>query len=113
MDSGMTCRHCHAQLPPPFIDLGYAPPSNAYRTRASLSQPEVHYPLRVAVCHTCWLAQTEDYARADELFDEHYAYFSSTSAGWVAHSARFADSITTRLQLTPRDLVVEVACNDG
>jgi SAM-dependent methyltransferase len=113
MDSGMTCRHCHAQLPPPFIDLGYAPPSNAYRTRASLSQPEVHYPLRVAVCHTCWLAQTEDYARADELFDEHYAYFSSTSAGWVAHAARFADSISTRLQLTPRDLVVEVACNDG
>lgn len=109
----MTCRHCHAPLPAPFIDLGYAPPSNAYRTPASLSQPEIHYPLRVAVCHTCWLAQTEDYARPDELFDEGYAYFSSTSAGWVQHAARFVDTIIPRLGLTDRDLVMEVACNDG
>jgi len=109
----MTCRHCHTPLPAPFIDLGYAPPSNAYRTRASLSQPEVHYPLRVAVCHTCWLAQTEDYTRPDELFDEGYAYFSSTSAGWVRHAEQFVNDITTRLGLTADALVMEVACNDG
>lgn len=109
----MTCRHCHTRLPAPFIDLGYAPPSNAYRTRASLSAPEVQYPLRVAVCHTCWLAQTEDYTRPDELFDEGYAYFSSTSSGWVRHAEQFVDAITARLGLTDDDLVMEVACNDG
>ena len=52
----MTCRHCAAPLAHLFLDLGYAPPSNAYRTAASLSEPEVHYPLRLRVCDRCWLS---------------------------------------------------------
>jgi SAM-dependent methyltransferase len=109
----MNCRHCGAPMTHTFIDLGYAPPSNAYLTAADLARPEKYYPLKVKVCDRCWLVQTEDYAAADELFRDDYAYFSSTSAGWLAHSARYADKMTNELRLTRDSLVIEIACNDG
>lgn len=109
----MKCRHCGRTLKHTFVDLGFAPPSNAYVKVEDRSNPEVHYPLRVKVCDGCWLVQTEDYARAEELFSADYAYFSSTSSSWLDHAARYTRSITERLQLGPESLVIEVASNDG
>jgi len=109
----MNCRHCGLPLKHTFVDLGFAPPSNAYLNAEDLSYPELHYPLHVKVCHRCWLVQTEDYARADELFGAEYAYFSSTSSTWLDHAARYTQAITERLQLGPESFVIEVACNDG
>ena len=109
----MKCRHCGTALEHSFVDLGFAPPSNAYLHAEDLSNPEVYYPLRVKVCHECWLVQTEDYARAEELFSADYAYFSSTSSSWLDHAAGYARMITERLQLGPDSFVIEVAANDG
>jgi hypothetical protein len=86
----MKCRHCEAPLQHGFLDLGFAPPSNAYLSAADLARPEKYYPLRLLVCDACWLVQTEDYAQADELFSADYAYFSSTSRGWLKHAHRYA-----------------------
>jgi SAM-dependent methyltransferase len=109
----MNCRHCNAPLTLSFVDLGHAPPSNAYLRPDDLNAPEITYPLRVKVCSTCRLVQTEDYAAASELFTSDYAYFSSTSAGWLAHAAEFASMITGRLGLDGNSHVIEVASNDG
>jgi hypothetical protein len=109
----MLCRHCATPLEHTFLDLGFAPPSNAYLSAADLSRPEKHYPLRVKVCHCCWLVQTEDYAQADELFSADYAYFSSTSTTWLAHAAEYARKMTAELSLGAHSLVIEVAANDG
>lgn len=109
----MKCRHCAAPLGLTLVDLGSAPPSNAYLTAQSLHAPEQWFPLRVLVCEQCWLAQTEDFARADELFDKDYAYFSSTSASWLEHARRYADDMRNRQGLTRESFVVEVASNDG
>ena len=109
----MKCRHCGSLLEHTFLDLGFAPPSNAYLTRADLAKPEKYYPLKIKVCSTCWLVQTEDYAQADELFNSEYAYFSSTSSGWLAHAARYAEQLTRQLRLDKSSLVIEVASNDG
>jgi hypothetical protein len=107
------CRHCGASLTHTFLDLGFAPPSNAYLTEADLSKPEKYYPLKIKVCGQCWLVQTEDYAQADELFSPEYAYFSSTSSGWLAHAKRYAEKMTRELGLNAQSLVIEVASNDG
>ena len=56
----MNCRHCHAELKKPFLDLGSAPHSNAYLTAQTLHDPELWFPLKVLVCTRCWLVQTED-----------------------------------------------------
>ena len=109
----MNCRHCQAPLTQTFVDLGFAPPSNAYLSEADLTRPERTYPLKVMVCERCWLVQTIDYAAADELFSADYAYFSSTSSGWLAHAARYSEAMIERLKLTRDSFVIEVACNDG
>jgi hypothetical protein len=109
----VNCRHCATPLVHTFLDLGFAPPSNAYLTAEDLSCPEKHYPLHVKVCHECWLVQTEDYAQADELFSADYAYFSSTSSSWLAHARAYCTQMTERLGLGPNSHVVEVASNDG
>jgi SAM-dependent methyltransferase len=107
------CRHCAAPLEKTFLDLGFAPPSNAYLTRENLARPEKYYPLKVKVCDQCWLVQTEDYTQADELFRSDYAYFSSTSIGWLTHAASYAKKMTRQLKLNKDSLVIEVASNDG
>jgi len=109
----MNCRHCDSPLSHSFIDLGHAPPTNAYRTERDLKQPEVYYPLKVKVCSQCWLVQTEDYVDAAELFSPEYAYFSSTSTSWLAHAKDYANRIIERLHLNAESFVVEVASNDG
>jgi len=109
----MKCRHCQTELVNVFLDLGYAPPSNAYLSKAQLLLPENSFPLKVYVCHHCWLVQTEDYAEADQLFTSDYAYFSSTSKGWLKHASKYVDQITDRLMLNEKSFVIEVASNDG
>ena len=109
----MKCRHCEAQLARKFLDLGFAPPSNAYLKAGDLNRPEKYYPLRVLVCDQCWLVQTEDYADAGELFNSEYAYFSSTSAGWLAHAKRYAQDMISRFSLGKENIVIEIASNDG
>jgi len=109
----MNCRHCNHLLEHVFLDLGFAPPSNAYLGQDDLTKPESYYPLKLHVCEQCWLLQTEDYAKADELFSDDYAYFSSISQSWMAHSARYAKMITKRLGLNNNSYVIEVAANDG
>jgi len=109
----MKCRHCAAPLSHSFLDLGFAPPSNAYLTVADLTRPEKYFPLKIRVCDRCWLVQTEDSAATDELFKPDYAYFSSTAASWLAHAASYAEKMTRQFGLSRDSLVIEVACNDG
>lgn len=109
----MNCRHCHTALTHTFLDLGFAPPSNAYLQAEDLMRVESYFPLKIKVCDTCWLVQTEDYADASALFNKDYAYFSSTSTSWLSHAARYADKMISELGLTARHHVIEVASNDG
>jgi hypothetical protein len=109
----MNCRHCYTPLDEVFLDLGFAPPSNAYLSAADLRAPERYYPLKLLVCTQCWLVQTEYLAQASELFSPDYAYFSSMSRGWLDHAAQYASYIARRLGLGANSLVIEVASNDG
>ncbi len=109
----MKCRHCKTELELEFLDLGNAPPSNAYLNKEDLRKPEITYPLRILTCTNCWLVQTEDYTDADELFNDDYAYFSSTSKSWLKHASDYCTMITNRLGLSDNSFVVEIASNDG
>lgn len=109
----MNCRHCGSELRLSLADLGSAPRSNAYLTEQTLLTPEKWYPLRVLVCEQCWLAQTEDFVQAHELFGTDYAYFSGFSSSWLAHCERYVADMTTRFGLDAASHVVEIAANDG
>jgi SAM-dependent methyltransferase len=109
----MKCRHCAADLKFQLIDLGSAPPSNAYLTAISLRRPEKWFPLKVLVCESCWLVQAESYSRASELFNDEYAYFSSFSDAWLEHSKNYVGAMVDRFELNSSSHVVEIASNDG
>lgn len=109
----MNCRHCNELLSRKFLDLGFSPPSNAYLSVGDLSKTESYLPLRVWVCSSCWLVQTEDFETPDRIFDENYAYFSSTSRSWLEHAEKYTEMIVKRLQLNESSLVMEIASNDG
>jgi len=107
------CRHCGSDLHLNFLDLGSAPPSNAYLSFEALSAPETWYPLKLLVCEACWLVQTEDHAGREQLFTHDYAYFSSMSTSWLNHAQRYVGDMVQRLGMGPHSTVVEVAANDG
>ncbi len=109
----MKCRSCQAPLSHTLIDLGTAPPSNAYLKEDALKGPELWFPLIVRYCDTCWLVQTEDFTSREALFSEDYAYFSSTSVSWLDHAQRYCLEMTARFGLTATSQVVEIASNDG
>ena len=109
----MECRHCGEPVDLVLVDLGSCPPSNSYLTDKNLRSPETCFPLRVLVCESCWLVQTEDFADAAHLFNADYAYFSGYSSTWVEHCRTYADVVTERFSLDRSSQVIEVASNDG
>jgi SAM-dependent methyltransferase len=110
------CRHCRTALHPVddlFVDLGAAPPSNAFLRATDLDRPERHFPLKVLHCSDCLLVQVDEVQSHEALFDADYVYFSSYSSSWLAHAERHVEQAVGRLGLGPASLVVEVASNDG
>ena len=109
----MNCRHCNFLLEHIFLDLGLAPATNAYLTESDLCKEEKVFPLKLFVCTQCWLVQTEYFTRPSELFSSNYAYFSSTSEGWLDHASCYVDQMCSRFKLDTKSHVIEIASNDG
>lgn len=107
------CRFCNSRLSLSLIDLGLSPVSNGYLTSESDFEFEAKYPLKVMVCENCWLVQTTYDPDKRVIFNNDYAYFSSTSNSWLVHSKDFSLKIIKKLQLSSSSLVAEIASNDG
>lgn len=106
------CRACGGRLGSVFCDLGTMPVANSYLLPEKAAEPEPAFPLRALVCEDCRLVQLDTVVDETGIFSD-YAYFSSTSATWLAHAARFCTETTRRLGLGMGSFVVEVASNDG
>ena len=109
----MKCRHCNKELIHQFIDLGISAPSNSFIKIKNLRDSEKSYPLRVLVCDSCWLVQTEDFVNASEMFSPDYAYFSSYSSSFLNHARKYVEKMVSRFSLNENSTVLEVASNDG
>ena len=109
----MNCRSCGAALTCEFLDLGTAPPSNAFLSAADLARPEAWFPLKLHACSDCHLVQVDEVQAHDKLFAPDYVYFSSYSRSWLEHAERYVATAVDRLGLGPSSLVVELASNDG
>jgi SAM-dependent methyltransferase len=109
----MNCRHCNHTLNHVFIDLGNSPPSNAYLTKAELNEAEHYFPLKIFVCEKCFLVQVDEYKKATEIFDGDYAYFSSVSKSWLAHSQKYTEKMIAEYGINEASQVIEIASNDG
>lgn len=107
------CRFCHNEQLHGFIDLNNSPASNSYLRPEQLEAAEVFYPLNVFVCEACFLVQVDEYKKATDIFSEDYAYFSSYSKSWLAHSQRYVEMMTERFGFNKKSQIMEIASNDG
>src|SRR5262245_41714066 len=106
------CRFCGSLLRHTLVDLGMSPLCESYVTRDQINRMEPFYPLHVHICGECFLVQLEAYVSAEHIFSD-YAYFSSYSESWVEHARVYTKRMIERFHLGSRDLVVELASNDG
>jgi len=109
----MKCRFCQSDLNDVFLDLGSAPPSNAFLDASQLQAPELYFPLKLFTCGNCRLVQVDEVQSHDAIFDNDYVYFSSFSSSWLDHAGRYVDEAVARLDLKASSLVMEIASNDG
>jgi SAM-dependent methyltransferase len=109
----MNCRHCNTGLKNVFVDLVNCPPSNDMLKPEKLNEPEVYYPLKIFVCHNCFLVQVDEMKKADQIFSPEYTYFSSFSTSWLAHAKRYVDMMMKRFSFNEKSQVIEIASNDG
>jgi hypothetical protein len=113
MFSAPPCRFCAQPLQHTFADLGLSPISNAFVPSDRTHLGEKFYPLHAYVCDQCLLVQLEEFETPTEIFNDHYAYFSSYSQSWLAHARNYVTMVIDRLGLGTHSQVVEIASNDG
>lgn len=112
MNLNFQCRSCGAKNGALTLDLGVQPLANNLLRSEDLSKPEPKFPLRLAVCQSCWLMQIVDLVPPVQLFSE-YLYFSSFSDLMLSHAKQAATRYIKDFSLGKQSLVVEIASNDG
>ncbi|MCA1684728.1 MAG: class I SAM-dependent methyltransferase, partial [Planctomycetia bacterium] len=112
MATDFRCRSCRTPGPPVVLSLGRTPLANALLRADQLGLPEATYPLDLAVCSGCSLAQITESAPPEVLFRD-YPYRSSFSETMLRHAESLAARTASARGLGGDSLVVEVASNDG
>ena len=107
-----TCRICDGNRLARFLSLGPSPLANSFLHSEAEFGSEATYPLDVYFCETCSLVQLLDVIDPEVLFRD-YIYVSGTSDTLASHNRGYARGVVERLGLVEKDLVVEVASNDG
>ena len=108
-----SCRSCGSANLEPFLDLGTTPLADRLLKPEQLDQPEPRYPLEVAFCHDCALAQILETVPPEVLFCDDYPYYSSFSPALLEHSRDNVKELIRRRSLSSESFVLELASNDG
>jgi SAM-dependent methyltransferase len=111
VSGAVACRACGTPGAAVVLSLGPVPLANALRDER-LDRPEPRYPLDLAFCCRCGLAQVTELVPPERLFSE-YPYFSSFSETTLKNARSLARRLTAQRGLGAGSLVVEVASNDG
>jgi SAM-dependent methyltransferase len=111
--AGASCRSCGGEDLGVFLSLGDMPLSDGLLAPGDLEREEPRYPLDVAFCPDCTLAQILATVPPEELFGADYPYFSSFTDSLLKHSAANVTARIEERRLDASSLVVELASNDG
>jgi SAM-dependent methyltransferase len=112
LETNFQCRSCGGSHGTIILDLGRQPLANNLLRAEDIAKPEPKFPLRVAVCQSCWLLQILELVPPVQLFSE-YLYFSSFSDALLRHSRAAVEKHIAEFGLNAQSHVVEIASNDG
>lgn len=109
----MNCRLCHSSNLELFLDLGFIPLVDKFLTLEEVNEPETFYPLNVNLCKDCGLAQLGYLVPPSDLFNENYAYESSTTKTRRDNHASLARYVCEKFSIPKNSLVVDIGSNVG
>ena len=95
-----------------MLSLTPTPPANAFVSEDQLQEVQSTFPLELYFCENCAHLQLLGIVDPAELF-RNYVYVSGTSPSFVKHFEDYAGTCTTRFNLSPGDLVIDIGSNDG
>lgn len=107
------CRLCGSTQLHLFLNLGFTPPADGFLRVDQLREPETHYPLEVCQCVACGFVQLNHVVSPEVLYRHDYPYESSITKAGQLHWKEFADTVSTKLGLGEKDLVIDIGSNVG
>jgi novobiocin biosynthesis protein NovU/D-mycarose 3-C-methyltransferase len=105
------CAACGAGDLEVFLDLGMSPIADAYTDGPDLDVKR--YPLQVATCPKCHLAQLLEVVDPQVLFGTGYSFYSSASPPLSAYHQDYAMGLLADHSERAAAGVLEIGCNDG
>ena len=109
----LKCRMCDSEKLELFLDLGNIPRVDRFLTSDELKLNESLNPLTVYLCENCGLAQLGFIVPASELFNEEYAYESSTTKNRRENHCQLAEYVCDNFKIKNNSLVVDIGSNVG
>ncbi len=108
----MSCRSCGNGSLDLVLSLGAIPLANALPAKDDLGRPDERFPLDLAFCPKCALAQILETVPPEKMFRD-YLYFSSYSDTMLRHAEEHVNRLVKEERLGPSSLALEIASNDG
>lgn len=96
----------------PFMSFGKMPIANGFLSKEQFDK-EFFFELSVGFCAECKMVQLADQVDREKMFNENYAFFSSTSAWMERHFREFADEVQSGYLKEADPFVLEIGSNDG
>ena len=96
------------------MSFGAMPTANGFLTVDKFVD-EYYYELAVSFCEKCGMFQLIDQPDREQMFNEHYHFFSGTSRLMTEHFKQFADHVQKDFLVDKNadPFVVEIGSNDG
>jgi len=109
----MNCVFCKSADVEKFLDLGFIPLVDRFLDAKELNEPEILYPLNVCLCKNCGLSQLGYKVPPTKLFNENYAYESSTTKTRKQNYDQLAEYICDKFEIPKEALIVDIGSNVG
>jgi methylation protein EvaC len=105
------CLICEKTIEP-FISFGKMPIANGFLPPEDFER-EYFFNLEVAFCQNCGMVQLLHQPDREQMFNDHYAFYSGTSQGMMVHFREFAEHAMGDYLTSSDPFVVEIGSNDG
>jgi 2-polyprenyl-3-methyl-5-hydroxy-6-metoxy-1,4-benzoquinol methylase len=109
----MNCKMCNSKNLEMVLDLGFVALVDRFLSAEELNKPETQYPLNLRICKDCGLVQLGHIVPAKELFDENYAYESSTTITRRDNHSQLAKYVCEQFSIPDNSLIVDIGSNVG
>lgn len=107
------CRMCCSSNLVKVMELTPTPPGNNFIKKLPLEEPEVSFPLDLYFCSNCYHLQLGHVVSPKILYQTDYTYLTSTSAYFVKHLTKYAESMVNKFSLYKGMKVADIGSNDG